>query len=185
MLEEKAEIISTEYDVFTYARIALEFHFWSGIWQTYRNPCLSATVFMGTTLLHMQGSGREMVAWSTILLYFFWVYFEYEWWKKWRRWKKEKRSRKLIDKSLCTGRTSHRESRGIALFFHDHGTRRGWGVSVTPRPLFTPWKDPVPIVQEARQARGPVRTGAENLVPNGIWFPDRPAPSQSLIREKE
>ena len=47
---------------------------------------------------------------------------------------------------LCTGRTAHRGSRGIALLFHDHGTRRGWGVSVTPRPLFTPGKDPVPFV---------------------------------------
>ena len=26
---------------------------------------------------------------------------------------------------LCTGRTALRESRGIALPFHDHGTRRG------------------------------------------------------------
>jgi len=25
---------------------------------------------------------------------------------------------------LCTGRTAHRGSRGIALHFHDHGTRR-------------------------------------------------------------
>jgi len=25
---------------------------------------------------------------------------------------------------LCTGRTAHRGSRGIALLFHDHGTRR-------------------------------------------------------------
>ena len=25
---------------------------------------------------------------------------------------------------LCTGRTAHRWSRGIALLFHDHGTRR-------------------------------------------------------------
>jgi hypothetical protein len=31
----------------------------------------------------------------------------------------------------CTGRTARRGSRGIALPFHDHGTRRGWGVSVT------------------------------------------------------
>ena len=51
--------------------------------------------------------------------------------------------------SLCTGRMAYRGSRGIALLFYDHGTRRGWGVSVTPRPLFTPGKDPVPIVQEA------------------------------------
>jgi len=26
---------------------------------------------------------------------------------------------------LCTGRTAHRGSRGIALLFHDHGTRSG------------------------------------------------------------
>ena len=26
---------------------------------------------------------------------------------------------------LCTGRTARRGSRGIALLFHDHGTRRG------------------------------------------------------------
>ena len=69
---------------------------------------------------------------------------------------------------LCTGRTDHRGSRGIALLFHDHGTRRGWGVSVTPRPLFTPGKDPAPIVQEAGWAPGPVWTGAENLAPTGF-----------------
>ena len=63
------------------------------------------------------------------------------------------------------GRTAHRGSRGIALPFHDHGTRRGWGVSVTTRPIFTPRKDPVPIVQEAGWAPGPVWTGAENLAP--------------------
>ena len=34
-----------------------------------------------------------------------------------------------------------------------------------PRPLFTPGKDPVPIVQEAGWAPGPVWTGAENLAP--------------------
>ena len=81
---------------------------------------------------------------------------------------------------LCTGCTAHRESRGIALLFHDHGTRRGWGASVTPRTLFTPGKDPVPIVQEAGWAPGPVWTGAENLAPTGFRFPDDPARSQSL-----
>jgi hypothetical protein len=57
---------------------------------------------------------------------------------------------------LCTGRTAYRESRGIALLFHDHGTKKGREVSVTSRPLFTPGKDPVPIVQEAGWAPGPV-----------------------------
>ena len=63
-----------------------------------------------------------------------------------------------------------------------NGTRRGWGVSVTLRPLFTPGKDPVPIVQEAGWAPGPVWTGAENLAPIGIRCRDRPARSQSLYR---
>jgi len=83
---------------------------------------------------------------------------------------------------LCTGRTAHTGSRGIALHFHDHGTRRGWGVSVTSRPLFTRGKDSVPIVQEAGWAPRTVWTGAENLVPIGIQSPDRPARSQSLYR---
>ena len=83
---------------------------------------------------------------------------------------------------LCTGRTARRGSRSIALPFHDHGTRRGRGVSVAPRLLFTPGKNPVPIVQEAGWAPGPVWTGAENLAPTGIQSPDRPARSQSLYR---
>ena len=83
---------------------------------------------------------------------------------------------------LCTGSTAHRGSRGIALPFLDHGTRRGWGISVTPRPLFTPGKDPVPTVQEAGWAPRPVWTGAENLAPTAIRSPDRPARSQSLYR---
>ena len=33
---------------------------------------------------------------------------------------------------LCTGRTAHRGSRGIALPFHDHGTRRGEGSASRP-----------------------------------------------------
>jgi hypothetical protein len=81
---------------------------------------------------------------------------------------------------LCTGCTTHRGSRGIALLFHDHVTRRGRGVSVMPRPLFTPGKDAVPIVQEAGWAPGPVWTSAKNLTPTGNQSLDRPARSQSL-----
>ena len=56
----------------------------------------------------------------------------------------------------------------------------GDGVSVAPRPFFTPWKDPVPIVQEAGWAPGPVWTGAENFAPTGIRSPYRSASSQAL-----
>jgi len=45
-----------------------------------------------------------------------------------------------------------------------------------------PGKDPVPIVQEAGWAPGPVWTSAENLASAGIRFPGRPACSQSLYR---
>jgi len=55
---------------------------------------------------------------------------------------------------LCTGRTAHRESRGIALLFRDHGTRRGWGVSVTPRPLFTPGKTQYPLYRRLGGPQG-------------------------------
>ena len=47
---------------------------------------------------------------------------------------------------------------------------------------FTPLKDPVPIVQEAGWAPGPVWTGAENLASTGIRSPARPARSESLYR---
>ena len=47
---------------------------------------------------------------------------------------------------------------------------------------FYPGKDPVPIVQEAGWAPGPIWTGAENLASNGIRSPDRPARSQSLYQ---
>jgi len=58
--------------------------------------------------------------------------------------------------------------RGIALLFLDHGTRTGWRESVTPQPLFTHGKDPVPIVQEAGWAPGPVWIGVENFAPTRI-----------------
>ena len=74
-----------------------------------------------------------------------------------------------------------RVHRGIALLFHDRGTRRRWVVSSTPRPHFTPGKDPVPIAQEAGWAPGPVWPGG-NSRPHRDSIPDRPARSQSLYR---
>jgi len=76
---------------------------------------------------------------------------------------------------------AQRVGRGIALLFHDRGTRRGWVVSSTPRPHFTPGKDRVPILQEAGWASGPVWTGGKSL-PHWDSIPDRSARSQSLYR---
>ena len=76
---------------------------------------------------------------------------------------------------------AQRVIRGIALLFHDRGTRRGWVVSSTPRPHFTPRKDPVPISQETGWAPGPVWKGGKSR-PYRDSIPDRPARSQSLYR---
>ena len=54
--------------------------------------------------------------------------------------------------------------------------------NVTPRPLFTLGKDPVPILYEAGWAPGPVWRGAENLALTGILSPDRPARSELVYR---
>ena len=55
-------------------------------------------------------------------------------------------------------------------------------VSSTPRPHFTPGKNPLPILQEAGWAPGLVWTGVKSR-PNRDSIPDRPAHSQSLYRE--
>ena len=94
---------------------------------------------------------------------------------------------------LCTGRTAHMGSRGIALFFLDHGTRRGEGSASRPYRSLCPGKTRYPLYrrlggpkgrcgQEAGWAPGPVWTGAENHTPTGIRSPDLPARSQSLYR---
>ena len=76
---------------------------------------------------------------------------------------------------------AQRVGRGIALLFHDCGTRRGWVVSSTPGLHFTPGKDPVPILQEAGWAPGPVWKGGKSR-PHRDSIPDLPARSQSLYR---
>jgi len=75
---------------------------------------------------------------------------------------------------------SQRVGRGIALLFHDRGTRRGWVVSSTPRANFTPGKDPVLILQEAGWAPGPVWKGGKSR-PHWDPIPDRPARSSVAI----
>ena len=78
---------------------------------------------------------------------------------------------------------AQRVGRGIALLFHERGTRRRWVFSSTPRPHFTPGKDPVPIlrVQEAAWAPGPFWTGGKSR-PHRYSIPHRPAHSHSLYR---
>ena len=86
-----------------------------------------------------------------------------------------------VKRSLYRPGVAQRLGRGIALLFHDHGTRRGSLVSSTPRPHFTPGKEPVPILQEAGWAPGPVWTGGKSR-PHRDSISYRPARSQSLYR---
>ena len=68
----------------------------------------------------------------------------------------------------------------IALLFHDCSTRSGWVVSSTPRPHFTPGKDPVTILQEAGWAPVPVWTGGKTRRHRDS-IPDRPVRSSVAI----
>ena len=83
---------------------------------------------------------------------------------------------------LCTGRTAHRGSRGIALPFHDHSTRKGVRAQRhAPAAFYPPGKTRYPV-QEHGWDPGVIWTGAENLASTGIRSPDRPPRSQSLYR---
>jgi len=87
--------------------------------------------------------------------------------------------KKKVKRSRYRPGVAQRVGRGIALLFHDRGTRRGWAVSSTPRPHFSPGKDPVPVVQEAGWAPVSVWTGGRSR-PHRDSIPNRPARSQSL-----
>ena len=55
---------------------------------------------------------------------------------------------------LFTSRTAHSGSRGIALPFHDRGTRRWWGVSVTSRTLLPLRKTRYPLYRRLGGPQG-------------------------------
>ena len=76
---------------------------------------------------------------------------------------------------------AQRVGRGIALLFHDRDIRRWWVVSSMLRPHFIRGKDPVPIVQEAGWAPGPVWMGGKSRHHRDS-IPDRPARSESVYR---
>ena len=55
---------------------------------------------------------------------------------------------------LCTGRTTHRGSRGIALPFHDHGTRRGEESAARPGRSLPPGKTRYPLYRRLGGPQG-------------------------------
>ena len=82
--------------------------------------------------------------------------------------------------------TSHKdpygEQRYSSILFQTSALEGGEGSASRPGSTLPTGKDPVPIVQEAGGASGPVWTGAENLASTGIRSPDRPARRLSLYR---
>ena len=62
---------------------------------------------------------------------------------------------------------AQRVGRGIDLLFYDRDTRRGWVVSSTPQPHFTPGKTRYPFYRRLGGPQGWSGWG-ENLVPTGI-----------------
>ena len=57
-----------------------------------------------------------------------------------------------------------------------------WVVNAMPQPLYPRERDTESTVLQAGWAPEQVWTGAENLAPTGIRFPDRPACSELLYR---
>ena len=56
--------------------------------------------------------------------------------------------------SFCTGRTAHRGSRGLALLFLDHGTRRGEGSASRPGRSLPPGKTRYPLYKRLGGPKG-------------------------------
>ena len=100
-------------------------------------------------------------------------------WRSPYMWLYKKRSKQVKWSRYRPG-VAQKVGRGIALLFHDRGTRRRWVVSSTPRPHFIPGKDPVPILQEAEWAPGPVWTGGKSR-PHRDSIPVRPARSSVTV----
>jgi hypothetical protein len=73
---------------------------------------------------------------------------------------------------LCTDRTGYRGSRGIALPFLDHGTRRGEGSASRPARSLSPWMTRYPLY--VRLGGPQARSGQVRKISPPPWFDPRP-----------
>ena len=83
---------------------------------------------------------------------------------------------------LCTGRTAHRRSRGIAVLFHDHSTRRRERSASLPGRSLHPGKTRYTLYLRLGGPQGQSGQVRKISPPTGIRSPDRPTRSQSLYR---
>ena len=83
--------------------------------------------------------------------------------------------------SFCAGYTAHRGSRGIALPFLDHGTRRGEGSASRPGRSLPPGKTRYPLYRRMSGPQG--RSGQVRKIspPTGIRSPNSRARSAVAI----
>ena len=81
---------------------------------------------------------------------------------------------------LCTGHMAHRGSRGIALLFYDHSTRRGEGSASRPGRSLPQGKTRYPFYWMLGGPQGWSGQVWKVSPPTGIRSLDRPACSQSL-----
>ena len=65
----------------------------------------------------------------------------------------------------CTGCMAHRGSRGLALPFHDHGTRRGEGSASHPGRSLPPGKTQYPLYRRLGGPQGQSGQVQKNLAP--------------------
>ena len=85
-------------------------------------------------------------------------------------WLQVKKKKKRVTWSRYRPSVAQRVGRGMVLLFHDRGSRRGWVVSSTPLPHFTPRKDLVRILQEAGCAPGLVWMGGKSRRHQDFFF---------------
>jgi len=84
---------------------------------------------------------------------------------------------------FCTGRTAHKGSKGIALLFFDHGTRRGVRGQIHAPASLCPRERPCTYCTGGWVRPRPGLDGfGKSRPPTGIRSPDCPARSQSLYQ---
>jgi hypothetical protein len=74
---------------------------------------------------------------------------------------------------LCTGRTAHRGSRGIALLVHDLGTRRGEGSASRPGRYLLPGKTRYPLYRGLGEGGPQGRSGQVRKISPPLEFDPR------------
>ena len=100
-------------------------------------------------------------------LEYVWTLRLINWWRSWHSWFLQYYTPHKTETSMCGSLIS---------------ALGGVVVNTTLQPLYPREWNPLPIIQEAGWAAGPIWTGAGHLAPIGSRSPDRPARSEPLYR---